>query len=194
MGGVKEPAVGLDDALFEGSRKLRRIGVEAADEIEALHLIAGQFENFPLENTELDAVDFGELRNEINVTTASGRVGHEVTTVVAGGVAERMTGHAAAVAPVFRCRGNAAGDDIAVEREVEQIGEGGAGFASFDLDDLRRGTHEGIIVAPDGDENVSDLGDDIGAGVASDESLVLRLREHTQRIGFSILPWVCGYV
>lgn len=47
-----------------------------------------------------------------------------------------MTGHAAAITLVLGCRGDAAGDDVAVECEVEKIGEGSAGFTSFDFDDL----------------------------------------------------------
>lgn len=50
MGGVEDPTVGLDDALFEGCRELRCVVVEAADEVEALHLIAIQLEDFALED------------------------------------------------------------------------------------------------------------------------------------------------
>ena len=136
MGGVEELAVGLDDALLESSGDLRCVGVEAADEIEALHLIAGQFEDFALENTKLDTIDLGELRNEVDIATATGSIGHQVAAIVASRVGEGMTGHAAAIALVLGCRGDAAGDDVAVECEVEKIGEGSAGFTSFDFDDL----------------------------------------------------------
>jgi len=136
VGGVEESTVGLDDALFEGRRELRCVGVETADEVEALHLIAGQLENFALEDTKLDPVDFSQLRNEIDVATAAGCVGHDVAAVVASRVREGITGHTAAVALVLGCRRNAAGDDVAVKCEIEKIREGSTGFARFDFNDL----------------------------------------------------------
>lgn len=119
MGSVEEPAVRLDDALFQGRGELRCVAVEAADEVEALHMVAVQFENLALEDAELNAVDLGELGDEIDVATAAGGVGHKVAAVVASGVGQRMTGHAASVALVFRRRGYTAGDDVTVERQVK---------------------------------------------------------------------------